>query len=79
MQWLDDLDDLLGAIGLVGEKIRNAAFSLAFLCTSLAVQIGGILLALTHPPLALASALLMFVVLLYRSVTTLDLSVDQHA
>jgi hypothetical protein len=30
----------------------------------------GILLALRHPPLAMATAMLLFVTLLYRSVTT---------
>ena len=35
----------------------------------LAMQIGGILLALAQPPLALAFALLLFVSLLYRTVT----------
>ena len=35
----------------------------------LAIQIGGVLLALSQPPLALAAALLMFVGLLYRAAT----------
>jgi hypothetical protein len=69
LQYLDDLDDLLSMIGLLAERIRHTALTLMFLGFSLLVQLGGVLLALRHPPLALAAALLMFVTLLYRSVT----------
>jgi len=69
LQYLDNLDDLLCAAGLIAESLRNLAFSLAFVFASLAIQIGGILLALSHPPFALVTALLMCVTLLYRSVT----------
>ena len=70
IQWLDDLDDLVGMIGLAGERFRRAVRS--FLMTSfvLSIQIGGVLLALRHPPLALAMAMLLFVSLLYHSVTS---------
>jgi len=69
-QMLDDLDDLVSMVGLAGERIRNAILSLMLTCTALAGQIGGVLLALIHPPLALAMALLLFVSLLYRLVTS---------
>jgi len=69
-QLLDDLDDVVGAIGLAAERIRSLLVALVFATVSLTVQIGGVLLALSHPPLALAAAILMFVTLLYRSVTT---------
>ena len=69
VQFFDDFDDLIAALGLLVEGFRNLVFSLAIICASLAFQVGGIILALSHPPLALATALLMFVTLLYRSVT----------
>ena len=78
-QYLDDLDDLVSAIGLVAERIRKLFFSISFLCISLAAQVGGIILALKHPPLALATALLLFVTLLYRSVTVPFEKYDQPA
>jgi predicted PurR-regulated permease PerM len=70
IQILDDLDDLVAAIGLVSERIRNFFRSILILAAAIAAQAGGIMLALIHPPLALATALLLFVTLLYRTVTT---------
>lgn len=69
-QLLDDIDDLICMVGLVSERIRKAFLSLIFTVSALALQIGGVLLALRHPPLALAMALLLFVSLLYRAVTS---------
>ncbi len=69
LQYLDEFDDLVSTFGLLAERIRNTVLTLTFLGFFLLVQLGGILLALRHPPLALAAALLMFVTLLYRSVT----------
>ena len=69
IQWLDDADDLLAAIGLIGERIRSISILLPLALALLMMQAGGILLALRHPPLALAVAILMFVTLLYREVT----------
>lgn len=68
-QLFDDLDDLVAAIGLVSERIRRFVQLLLSACVGLGFQAGGIVLALAHPPLALAAALLMFVTLLYRAVT----------
>ena len=70
IQLLDDLDDLISIVGLLSERIRSALISLIITCAGLAIQVGGILLALGHPPLALATAILLFVSLLYRSVTS---------
>ena len=70
IQLLDDLDDLISIVGLLSERIRSALLSLLITCAGLAIQVGGILLALRHPPLALATAMLLFVSLLYRSVTS---------
>jgi hypothetical protein len=74
-QLLDDLDDLLSMVGLVSERIRRGFLSLLVTCAMLALQAGGILLALVHPPLALATALLLFVSLLYHSVTSPHLEI----
>jgi len=74
IQWLDDLDDLVYMAGLFGERFRSGLRSLlrSLLMTGflLTIQIGGVLLALRHPPLALAIAMLLFVSLFYHSVTS---------
>lgn len=69
MQVLDELDDLFGVIGLMAERLRNTVIALAAVGIALAIEFGGVLLAFRHPPLALATAMLLFVILLYRSVT----------
>ena len=69
LQYLDDLDDLYGAIGLVWEKMRRAILGLLSLTMLLAGAAGGVALALAHPPVALATGTMLFVILLYRSVT----------
>ncbi|MDH3333736.1 MAG: hypothetical protein OES59_01895 [Gammaproteobacteria bacterium] len=69
LQYFDDLDDLYGAIGLVWEKLRRTLLNLISLLMVLAVAAGGIALALAHPPIALATSTMLFVTLLYRSVT----------
>jgi hypothetical protein len=69
MQWMDDLDDFISAIGLIKERIRNLLIKLSLLVVVLLVPAAGISLALRHPPLALASAIILFVILLYRSAT----------
>jgi len=69
IQWLDDLDDLVGVIGLASERIRKVGVAVGLTCGVFLLQFGGILLALSHPPLALASVIIMFVTLLYRFVT----------
>jgi hypothetical protein len=71
MQWLDDLDDLLGAVGLLAERVRHLAFTLAGLFSLVSVALCGVFAGLTEPPLGLAVAMLLFVFLLYRSVTQL--------
>jgi hypothetical protein len=69
-QILDDLDDLISMIGLSSERIRQLFLGLITTCLTVAMQVGGILLALAHPPLAMALALILFVSLLYHSVTS---------
>lgn len=69
LQYLDDIDDLVGAFGLVAERLRRLALFFASMLLLLAVAVAGIWLALAHPPIALATSTVLFVTLLYRSVT----------
>jgi len=69
LQYLDDLDDLYGAVGLVWERLRRTIIKTASLIMLLAVAAGGIWLALVHQPIAMATSTMLFVILLYRSVT----------
>lgn len=69
LQHLDDLDDLYGALGLVWERLRRTLLKALSATMVLAVAVAAVALALSHPPIALATSTLLFVVLLYRSVT----------
>ena len=77
LHFWDSLDDLAGAIALRGERIRQfVLFSLSTLIF-LVLCLGGVLLAVTEPPLALATAVLLLVTLMYRHATsrrTLEIS-----
>ena len=70
LQYLDSLDDLYGVAGLVWENLRRALLLLAATVMVLAATATGIWLALLHPPLAAATSTVLFVILLYRSVTS---------
>jgi hypothetical protein len=67
--WLDDLDDLFGVLGLLGERMRRHLLTLVRLLTLSSIAACGVFAALREPPLGLAVAILLFVFLLYRSVT----------
>ena len=69
MQYLDDLDDLVGALGLIAERLRAVLWLFAFVLLAAVMACGAVMLALAEPPLALAMAVMLFVVLLYRTVT----------
>lgn len=69
LQWLDDLDDLCGVIGLLSERMIGSIVKLMRLAALLSVTACGIFAARTEPPLALAIASLLFVFLLYRGAT----------
>ena len=69
LQYLDDLDDLYGAVGLIREKLRKTLLRLLSITLISAVAVAAIWLALVHPPIALATSTILFVILLYRSVT----------
>lgn len=68
--YLDDLDDLYGMLGLLGERLRRLVFALLVYLMLAAGALAGIWLALKHPLIALATGILLFVTLLYRSVTS---------
>ena len=68
LQYLDDLEDLFYAAPLIAEQLRRAVQRILFLLASILLQVGGVILALSHPPLALAVVTLMLVALLYRAV-----------
>ena len=68
-QYLDDLDDLFGAFGLIAERLRNALWLGILLALGGIAAYAAVMLALTEPPLALAMAVILFVILMYRSVT----------
>ena len=76
-QLLDDLDDLVFMTRMACERFRKLLLLLLVGPFAIAVPIAGVMLALAHPPLALATALLLFVSLLYHTVTspTLEISV----
>ena len=70
LQYLDDLDDAFGMLGLVLERLRRFVFGLFYYLTLCIAALASILLATLHPPIALATSILLFVTLLYRSVTS---------
>jgi hypothetical protein len=69
LQYLDNLDDLYGALGLVWERMRRSLLKLIYATLLAAVAAGAVWLALLQPPVAMAVATMLFVILLYRSVT----------
>jgi hypothetical protein len=70
LQYLDDLDDLVGMLGLTALRIRRAVKAIVLMSVTLSLQLFGIALALTQPPLALAAVSLLSVVMLYRAVVS---------
>lgn len=69
LQCLDDCDDLYGAVGLVWEATRRALLRVLAAVLVIAVGAAAVALALAQPLVALATSTLLFVTLLYRSVT----------
>lgn len=69
VQYLDELDDLFGAVGLIVERLRNVLWLIVLLTLSSIGVCGAVMLALSEPPLAMAMMVMAFVILLYRSVT----------
>ncbi|MEX2496556.1 MAG: hypothetical protein WD448_10730 [Woeseia sp.] len=67
LQYLDELDDLAGAMALIAERMRDAARTAAVVLLSIAFQVSGIMLALSKPPLALAAVALLTAAVLHRA------------
>jgi len=65
-QYLDDLEDLCYAFVLIWERIRRTLHFAFFILVSVSLQAFGVVLALTAPPLAIATVALLLVWLLYR-------------
>ncbi|MGH8167391.1 MAG: hypothetical protein ACREQ1_09135 [Woeseiaceae bacterium] len=68
LQYLDDFDDLIGAIALVAERLRRLVKALILTSVMFALLLFGVMLSLTQPPLALAVISLLAVGMLYRAV-----------
>ena len=71
--YLDDLDDLYGMVGLIRERLRRLVFGLISYSLLGIGAVAGAWLALSHAPIAVATAVLLFVTLLYRAVTAAPL------
>jgi uncharacterized membrane protein len=69
LQYLDDLEDLFYAVVLVAEKIRHVVRWLLLAALSVLIPVSGVLLALSAPPLALATVFMALALLLYRAAT----------
>ena len=66
LQYLDDLDDLAGALGLQYERCRRLLFNLLRTAIGLLITAAAFWLALAHPIIAITVGLLLVVTLLYR-------------
>jgi hypothetical protein len=69
LQYWDDLDDVIGAVGLIAERIRRLILFVASTVLAGTLQLGGIMLALAQPPIAMAIVTILLVTLMYRTVT----------
>lgn len=69
LQYLDDLDDLYGTVGLLAERLRDFVLQAGLVLGFAATGVAGVLIALSEPPLGLAMAMLLFIWLMYRAVT----------
>lgn len=68
VQYLDDLDDLYYAVGLIWERIRTVCSFAVTLSAIISLQLIGLYLAVINPPLVVAAGSLLTVAMLYRSV-----------
>ncbi len=75
-QLLDDLDDLIFMVRMACERFRKILLLLLVGPLAIAIPVAGVGLALVHPPLALATAILLFVFLLYHTVTSPPLEIS---
>ena len=63
LQYLDDIDDLAGVLGLLRERFRRLLSKLLRAALGLSVMAGAFWLASTHPIAALATCAVLIVVL----------------
>ena len=70
MQYLDDLEDLVCAAAVAAARTGRTLVALLCLLLALATPLGIVLLAFVQPPLGLAAATMLSVILLYRAVVT---------
>jgi hypothetical protein len=66
-QYLDDLEDIVYAVALVGERLRRVLQRIITGCVALCTLAFAFLLALSQPPLALALVAILMVTALYRA------------
>ena len=66
----DDLDDLVGIVALLGERLRRLFVALLTMLAIGAAAVGGVLLAFEQPPLSMAIVTLLIVVLMNLSLTS---------
>lgn len=62
--------------GMAVGRIRKILILILLGTLAIALPVAGVLLALVHPPLALATAILLFVSLLYHTVTSPPLEIS---
>ena len=67
LQYIDDFEDIIYAVPLIAEQLRRATLRILFLLGSICLQVAGVVLALSHPPLALAVVMLLLVGMLFRA------------
>jgi multidrug transporter EmrE-like cation transporter len=70
IQYLDDLEDLVYAVALKAERVREAIQYFLLISAAAILQVFTISIALRHPPLALAVASLLAVGMLLHAVLT---------
>ena len=75
-QLLDDLDDFVYMFRMACERFRKILLIVLVGPFAVALPIAGVALALVHPPLALAMAMLLFVSLFYHTVTSPPLEIS---
>ena len=66
LQYLDDLDDLAGAVGLMYERSRRLLLNLIRTAIGLLIMAAAVWLTLAFPLIAIGTCLLLVVALLYR-------------
>jgi hypothetical protein len=69
LQYLDELDDLFGIIALCGERIRSVLLFVASTALFFGAVLGGVTIALSEPRHALAVAIALSILLLYRRIS----------